>query len=44
MGLAEGVVGTGAPGEGIDYDEVSSCLTVTCLLADGTTVGGHLSL
>src|SRR5580704_15847843 len=42
MGLGEGEVGTGAGS--IDYDGVTSCLTVTCLLADGSTVGGHLSL
>jgi hypothetical protein len=44
MGLAEGQIGVGAVGEGITYDGVSSCLTVTCLLEDGTYVGGHLSL
>jgi hypothetical protein len=42
MALAEGEVGTGTGT--IEYSGVSSCLTVTCLLDDGTTVGGHLSL
>lgn len=43
MALGEGEVGTGGA-EGIEYAAVTSCLTVTCLLDDGTHVGGHLSL
>jgi hypothetical protein len=42
MGLAEGEVGKGA--DGIEYDGVDSCLTVTVELEDGSYVGGHLSL
>jgi hypothetical protein len=42
MALDEGDVGEGTGS--IEYGGVSSCLTVTCLLEDGTTVGGHLSL
>jgi hypothetical protein len=42
MALAEGEVGTGSGS--IEYSGVTSCLTVTCLLEDGSTVGGHLSL
>jgi hypothetical protein len=44
MGLAEGQVGTG---EGsIEFDGISSCLSITCLLDDDehTHVGGHASL
>jgi hypothetical protein len=42
MALGEGEVGTGTGS--IDYASVTSCLAITCLLEDGTTVGGHLSL
>jgi len=42
MALAEGEEGTGTGS--IDYAEVTSCMTVTCLLEDGSAVGGHLSL
>ena len=42
MALEEGEEGTG--NGSIDYGGVTSCMTVTCLLADGSTVGGHLSL
>jgi hypothetical protein len=44
MPLSEGQVGTGQSGSGIEYSGVTSCLTVTCLLDDGSYVGGHLSL
>jgi len=44
MGLGEGEVGKGDAGAGIEYASVTSCLTVTCLLDDGSYVGGHLSL
>jgi hypothetical protein len=43
MALAEGDVGESDNGK-IEYSGVSSCVTVTCLLADGHAVGGHLSL
>lgn len=42
MGLGEGKVGPGE--DGITYDGVDSCLTVTVELKDGGFVGGHLSL
>jgi hypothetical protein len=42
MPLGEGEVGSGHGS--IDYAAVTSCLTVTCLLDDGSCVGGHLSL
>jgi hypothetical protein len=42
MPLGEGEVGTGQTG--ITYSTVTSCLTVTCRMDDGTYVGGHLSL
>jgi hypothetical protein len=42
MPLGEGEVGTGQTG--IAYTTVTSCLTVTCLMDDGSYVGGHLSL
>jgi hypothetical protein len=44
MPLSEGQIGSGQSGSGIDYSGVTSCLTVTCLLDDGSYVGGHLSL
>jgi hypothetical protein len=44
MPLSEGQIGTGQSGSGVEYTGVTSCLTVTCLLDDGSYVGGHLSL
>jgi hypothetical protein len=44
MSVDEGEVGQGAAGEGIDYGAVTSCMTVTLVLDDGSYVGGHLSL
>ncbi len=43
MSVDEGEVGE-AGEEGIEYGAVTSCLTVTCLMDDGSHIGGHLSL
>ena len=38
---SEGQVVVGAPDQGIDFGGVTSCMTVTLLLSDGTKIAGH---
>ncbi len=38
---SEGQVVVAAPDQGIDFGGVTSCMTVTLLLSDGTKIAGH---
>lgn len=40
---SEGQHVTAAPNQGVNFGGVTSCMTLTCILADGSKVAGHLS-
>jgi len=40
---SEGLHVRAAPNQGVNFGGVTSCMTLTCVLADGSKVAGHLS-
>ncbi len=44
MAVGEGEVDTSVKDAGVEYSGVDTCFTVTCLLEDGSYVGGHIAL